>query len=351
MLDPALAQLVVSVAGGRIARAERAGTGASRTTWLVDVEREGEVALLVLRCDSGDGPLSGTELSLEREAAVYGALAKTTVRIPRLLAVAADGRALLLERVSGSDAFAAIPDPVRKQAIADDYFAALAGLHTQDPAELWLPGFARPRDPRDHARGDLALWQRIAASRLREGDPLLDAAFAWLAANAPATAARTSLCHGDAGPGNFLFEGARVTALLDWEFAHLSDPHDDLAWVAVRAQLLGGFGDLARGYRGWSAATGTPVDPARLEYYRALVLLRMAVSCRIALSHAGARASDSSVYALLLPYLRALLPEALARAGCALPELARLAADARAAIEAHPLLRAHARPLDPLPVA
>jgi hypothetical protein len=119
--------------------------------------------------------------------------------------------------------------------------------------------------------------------------------------------------------------------------------------VAVRAQLLGGFGDLARGYRLWSAATGTAVDPVRLEYYRALVLVRMAVSCRIALSHAEARSRDPGVYALLLPYLSALLPEALARAGCPRSGLERFAADTRAAIDAHPVLRAHARPLDPLP--
>jgi aminoglycoside phosphotransferase (APT) family kinase protein len=348
VLDPVLTQLVESSAGCRIARVERAGTGASRVTWLIDAERDGETLQLVLRCDASDGPLSGTELTLEREALVYGALAKTRVRIPRLLAVAADGAALLLERAPGTDAFAAVADPALKQAIADDYFAALAELHAIDTAELWLPGFARPRDPGDHARADLGLWRRIAASRLAAGDPLLDTAFTWLEANAPA-ASHTSLCHGDAGPGNFLFEGSRVTALLDWEFAHLGDPHDDLAWVAVRAQLLGGFGDLRRGYRGWSAATGQTIDPARIEYYRALVLVRMAVSCRIALSHAGERSRDTSVYALLLPYLRALLPEALARSGCARAELAGFAAEGRAELDAHPLLRAHARPLDPLP--
>jgi aminoglycoside phosphotransferase (APT) family kinase protein len=351
VLDPALAQLVESASGARIVRAERAGTGASRVTWLIDAERGGQPIPLVLRCDASDGPLSGTELTLEREATVYGALMKTRVRIPRLLAVAAGGAALLLERAPGSDAFAAVSDPARKQAIADDYFAALAELHALDPAELWLPDFERPREPRDHARADLGLWRRIAAARLAGSDPLLDTAFGWLDANAPATASRTSLCHGDAGPGNFLFEGSRVTALLDWEFAHVGDPHDDLAWVAVRAQLLGGFGDLARGVRAWSAATGVPFDPARVEYYRALVLVRMAVSCRIALSHAGARSRDASVYALLLPYLRALLPEALARAGCARAELERFAAEGRAAIDAQPLLRVHARPLDPLPAA
>lgn len=349
VLDPELVQFVESASGGRVTRAERSQSGASRATWLVDVARDGATLDLVLRCDTGDGPMSGTELSLAREAAVYGALSKTPVRIPHLVAADPGGRALLVERARGSDAFAAVTDPQQRQALVRDAFAALATLHRIDPATLELPGFAHPLDGRDQARSDLRLWRRIAASHLHEPDALLDLAFAWLDASAPRGAPRPSLCHGDAGPGNFLFEGSRVTALLDWEFAHLGDPQDDLAWVAVRAQLLGGFGDLGDGYRHWSESSSFPVDPARIEYYRALVLTRMAVSCRIALSHAGARSMDTGVYALLLPYLRALLPEALARAGCGENALEDLAAQGRASVEAHPVLRQHARPLDPLP--
>jgi aminoglycoside phosphotransferase (APT) family kinase protein len=293
--------------------------------------------------------MSGTALDLPREAAVYAALAATDVRIPRLVAARDSGDALLVERAPGKEAFASVTDETTKQAIVTDYFEALAELHGVDTEKLALPGFARPADARDHARSDLGLWRGIAASRLSESDTLLDFTGGWLDANAPEGAARTSLCHGDAGPGNFLFDADRVTALLDWEFAHLGDPLDDLAWVAVRAQLLGGFGDLAAGYRAWSAATGLGADASRIEYYRALVLLRMAISCAVALSHAGARAMDTTVYEMLLPYLRALLPEALARAGCRAPELEGFADAGRAAVDANPVLRAHARPLDALP--
>jgi aminoglycoside phosphotransferase (APT) family kinase protein len=351
VLDAALTRFVESASGARLVRAERKVGGASRATWLVDVEGAGGPRALVLRHDSGDGPLSGTELSLEREAAVYSALVDTGVRLPRLVAAAPGGRALLLERAPGSDSFAAVQDPGLRQALVRDYFAALAALHRVDPGKLALPGFARPADGPDHARADLRLWGRIAVARLPEPDPLQDLAFAWLDAKAPAAAERTALCHGDAGPGNFLFEERRVTALLDWEFAHLGDPLDDLAWVAVRAQLLGGFGDLADGNRVWAEATGCALDRGRIEYYRALVLLRMAVSCRVALGHAGARSMDTTVYELLLPYLRWLLPEALRRVGCAAPELEGLAVEGREAVLASPVLRAHARPLMPLPVS
>ena len=40
------------------------------------------------------------------------------------------------------------------------------------------------------------------------------------------------LVHGDFGPNNILIdpESFEITALLDWEFAHLGDPIEDLAW-------------------------------------------------------------------------------------------------------------------------
>jgi aminoglycoside phosphotransferase len=41
------------------------------------------------------------------------------------------------------------------------------------------------------------------------------------------------LVHGDFGPQNMLFDAdvLSVTAILDWEWAHLGDPIEDLAWA------------------------------------------------------------------------------------------------------------------------
>jgi aminoglycoside phosphotransferase (APT) family kinase protein len=348
-LEREIAAFVSRQTGGRVARIARAATGASRGTWLVDVVvADGSERALVVRRDTGDGPLSGTELDLAREARVYRALRDTPVRIPRLVAASADGTMLLVERAPGSDAFAAIAERGAREAVARDYMRALAELHAVDVAALDLPGFPIPREVRDHARLDLALWRRIFERHARGEDRLVARAFATLDALAPPGAERTALCHGDAGPGNFLYEGERVTALLDWEFAHAGDPLDDLAWVAVRAHLLGGFGDLAGGFRVWAAASGLDVVPARIEYYRALVLVRMAVSCLAALGRAGERAMDTSVYALLLPYLRWLIPQALARSGARDPVLDGFEKAARQKLELSPVLAAHARPLAPI---
>jgi aminoglycoside phosphotransferase (APT) family kinase protein len=306
-LDERLRSFVEGATRARVETSTRVGSGASRVTWLFSCSDGGE---RVLRVDSGDGPLAGTELTLAREAAVYAALGGGAVPIPQLLAVAPAGDALLVERAPGVDSLASL-DAAGRARVMDAYVDALATLHGLDAARLPLPGFARP-DAADPARAELELWRGVLELRVKRPAPLARFAFAWLERHAPRSADRIALCHGDVGPGNFLHDGGRVTALLDWEFAHLGDPLDDLAWLAFRGHHLNdGIGELAAQLRRWSQATGLPVAAERIGWYRALVMLRMLVSCLAALD-SGAATLDRSIYFSLAALLGALLPRALA---------------------------------------
>jgi hypothetical protein len=193
----------------------------------------------------------------------------------------------------------------------DEYVDALAVLHGIDAGRLALPGFARPA-PGDPARPELALWRGVLEARVARPAPLARFAFAWLGRNAPRHADRIALCHGDVGPGNFLRVEGRVSALLDWEFAHLGDPLDDLGWLSFRGHHLSdGIGDLDAQLARWSERTGLPAERRRIAWYRALVMLRMLVSCQAALD-SGAASLDRTVYFSLAALLAVLLPRALA---------------------------------------
>jgi len=303
---------IATLSGGKVIRCERAASGASRGTWLIDVERADGVAALVLRRDTGDGPLSGTPLTLEREARVYRALADSGVAIPRLVGVSPAGDALLVERASGRDDFAALSDSGEQQAVAESFLRALARLHCVDTRSAHFDDFARPRDVAEHALLELDLWQGILAARVRRPVPLLYFAFDWLRRHPPADVQRTVLCHGDAGPGNFLFERGQVTAILDWEFAHLGDPMDDLAWLGVRAHLLG-FPPLAPLLELYQRESGLSVESRSIRFYQAFVLLRMAVSCLAALDNRPSSGQmEASTYLNLLPVLQHWLVVVLA---------------------------------------
>ena len=308
---------IAEVTNGTVTRFERSASGRSRATWFVEVERGGERVDLVLRRDTGDGPLSGTEIDLRRESEIYRALEGTDVLIPRLVAVAPDGGAVLVERSRGEENVTTLSGDDRA-ALAESFIAALSTLHDVDPSTLPLP----PHDGRDPARADVELWRRIFEQHVTRPAPWVRYAFDWLHRHAPLPAERAVLCHGDVGPGNFLFEGTQVTAILDWEFAHVGDPMDDLAWLTIRGGLLQPFGDLTAMLRSYTEHTGIKVDADRVRYYQLLVLVRMAVSCLVALER-RAGGMDASTYFMLLPLLEALAAPLLAeRDGVALDDVA-----------------------------
>jgi len=324
------------------------GSGASREIWRVETEG----GPLVVRVDTGTGPVAGTPLDLAREAVVYAALQGQGLPVPRLHAVEPRGRALLMDLVAGQDGLAAVADPEQRGAVGRDYLAWLGKLHSLDVGRLDLPGWARPVTGPEHALLDLELWSGICADRAAGWTaPSTPFALEWLRTQAPAAASRTSLCHGDAGPGNFLFDGRSVTALLDWEFAHVGDPHDDLAWVAVRNHLLGRPLDVADAYGAWRDVTDLAVDPARLEYYRVFVLVRMAISCDATIAWKDGVEDDSiRTQVLLRPWLGLAVATALGLAGCRDPELGSVHAAAESALAAspHASLLALIPPLEPL---
>jgi aminoglycoside phosphotransferase (APT) family kinase protein len=285
-LDGELARWVESVAGGSIARATRTFGGGSRITWLVDVDRRGVQVPLVLRVETGAGSFSGSELSLHREAVVYRALQATPARVPRLLGEEPQGRALLMERAEGTSELHRLPE-AEVDAVLDDFVSTLAALHAVDVDDLDLPGFARPCSPEDHALLDLDLWEGLGR---RSGLPAPEITFAlaWLRNHAPHVVQRTCLVQGDTGPGNFVAHGGRVSAVIDWEFAHIGDPMDDLAWLSYRmAARHTGIERLPALLTRYSAASGLRIDHAAIDYYGVFVQLRCAITTALALAQGG----------------------------------------------------------------
>jgi len=330
---------------GRVTAATRIGSGASRQIWRLTLHGRS----VVLRVDSGTGPVAGTPLNLAREAVVYRALEGAGLPLPVLYGVAPDGMALLMQDAEGDAALAAISDPGERAAVGREYLGWLGRLHLLDADALDLPGIRRPGS--DHRRDDLGLWASIFAERAGAWATIsVPFALEWLEAVAPGASA-TALCHGDAGPGNFLFQDGAVTALLDWEFAHIGDPQDDLAWVAVRNHLLGRPMDLGDVLAAWQATTHLAIDASHLEYYRVLVLVRMAISCDASLAWKDGIEDDTiRTQALLRPWLGVAIPKALALAGCDEPDLGPLTAEAERLLAAspHATLLSLIPPLEPM---
>ena len=116
--------------------------------------------------------------------------------------------------------------------------------------------------------------------------PVFDLAFQFLAQNAPQTKTRVFL-HGDFRNGNMIVDETGIVAALDWEMAHIGDPHEDLAWLCVNSwrygaidKPVGGFGHREDLYEAYETAGGNPVDPEVVRYWEVFGVLKWGVICQ-----------------------------------------------------------------------
>ncbi|MES2481287.1 MAG: phosphotransferase family protein, partial [Pseudomonadota bacterium] len=258
----------------KVTNARRLVGGNRRRAWSVDLDTpSGQTLKIFLRFASQEQDACDP-YDLRREAAIYQALAGSGVPIARVYALHPTLQAVALERVEGESSYRAIAGEDRKTRVAQDFMRALDALHRVDARSLTLP-VVRHASIAEHVREELVIWRGMYEFTGR-ADPLIEFAFAWLAANVPQVPGAPVVVHGDAGPGNFMFAGDRVSALVDWELWHLGDPIEDLAWLSMRCTLEP-FPAFAQRVREYEELSGAPVDRARLLYHRILVCLRVVI--------------------------------------------------------------------------
>ena len=92
-------------------------------------------------------------------------------------------------------------------------------------------------------------------------------AFAWLHDHPPIVD-RVSIVHGDLRFGNLLYDGGRISALLDWEMVHLGDPIEDLAWAYRSLWSLEKFLPVDEFLARYCELTGDSVTADHFLYWR-----------------------------------------------------------------------------------
>ena len=265
-----LAAWAQEVTGEPVQGIERRPGGGRHGAWEVKGKRGGR---WFLRADSAQ-PDANEHYTLRRESDIYAAVASVGLPTPKILGVHPVHEAVLMEFVPGEARFSPLA-PEAQAAVVADFAPMLARLHAADPAQLDLPSLAPVMSITDHVVQELDIWE----SRLEvvpAPNPFPRACFAWLRQNLPAVEGSPSLVQGDTGPGNFLHDGRRVTALLDFELAHLGDPMEDLAWVGTRnaQDPVPDFGVFLAQY---AEAGGVAFDAERFRYHSLFAELRIAV--------------------------------------------------------------------------
>jgi aminoglycoside phosphotransferase (APT) family kinase protein len=288
-LPDGLEEWIAESTGASTVTANRIPAGASREGWFIDLEgTDGPADPLYLRLDRRGTPPESAFHSLWVEAEIFQALHGTGVTVPRIIAVHPTQEAFLSERMPGQTWFYRIRDPEEQLAVARDFIGNLAAQHRLDPSDLEIPSLGPVRPVRELVADELARMRSRATRADGTIEPFVELCIDWLVRNIPDYDGPVVLVQGDTGPGNFLYEGGRVTAVLDWELAHWGDPMDDIAWLSLRTvqDTFTHFPDRLREYEQLS---GHRIDTARVWYYRLLAETRLAASAR-----GSARAGDDA---------------------------------------------------------
>jgi aminoglycoside phosphotransferase (APT) family kinase protein len=266
LVDHAVVAWIERTAGGQVAEVVQVA-GGGRSGFAVDVRTDGEDRLLFLQRGGRGGV--GSFMGFAREAEVYRALEPLGIPIPHVWGVDEDLDVFLVDRGRGHVWFRPPSDPDVAGAVAQDFMRHLARWHSVPARELNLPSFGPIRSVREHQEEQLAgihaLFER--EDRVQPIDPLARAQLDHLLSHVPDVDIEPVLVQGDTGPGNFMYEDRHVSAIVDWELAHVGDPMDDIAWLSWRATQQG-WPDFSARLREYEAASGITVDPARVRYFR-----------------------------------------------------------------------------------
>ena len=288
----ALAQYLAEATGAErveIGRIALLPGGAIQENWAIDAEFDGGrlsgTQRLVLRCDSATGVPSS--LGRIDEFHVLKAVFAAGVTVPEPLFACDDPAVIgkpffVMRRVGGSAVGRPITlDPALESvrpAIAERLGLELARLQTIRPPHddlAFLP-------PYDGPRAAIAEF-RAYLDRHPNSRPVLEWALRWAKMHLPAPLPPV-LCHRDFRTGNYMLEGTRLTAILDWEFAGWGDPDEDIGWLCCKGWRFGrldrdagGIADRAPFYRGYEAESGRRLDPERIKFWEVYANIRWAI--------------------------------------------------------------------------
>jgi aminoglycoside phosphotransferase (APT) family kinase protein len=166
---------------------------------------------------------------------------------------------------------------LNRRALAQELALAAAHIHAMRPPLGELP-FLKTFLARDVINAC-----REYLDTLGEPHPVLEWGLRWCERRAP-THEETTFVHRDFRTGNYLVHDGKLTGLLDWEFAALGNPLEDIGWICAKCwcfrhehHIVGGVADLEDFIPAYEAASGRKVPPEALRYWQVMAHIRWSI--------------------------------------------------------------------------
>lgn len=147
----------------------------------------------------------------------------------------------------------------------------------------------------DSTLGAVEYWREAGRKGNAPASPLLERAYAWMVANVPQEDGRRVFNHGDFGFHNIMFDGDRISALLDWENGRIGDAGEELALFIMASASLASREQIVAWY---DEAGGEPISEYRLRYWDVYHTYKVIISALVSLQRVQEDASGSLNLAL-----------------------------------------------------
>ena len=239
---------------------------------------------LILRREPAAG-LVDAERDLEYK--VYRALAGSGLPLPTAHWLEMEGTWLerpffIMDMAPGKPGHFYMPgDPYEGHGdrVARQFWHHLGTLAALDHRALGLQSLRNGEASGGFWSHELDYWQGKLDENELVAEPVVRGALRHLRRNPPPEAAKAAVVHGDYRPGNFLFtpDDGQISAILDWEMAHIGDPLEDIAWAIDPMWPMTRHLPLEQGLAIWSEASGLSVDPEALDWWRLFTALKASV--------------------------------------------------------------------------
>jgi aminoglycoside phosphotransferase (APT) family kinase protein len=237
--------------GGSVVRIERQARW--RPIWIVDLERDGVCAELMVRGARTDTALA---FPLEHEMRFQDLLHRHQIPVPQVHGWIDEQTAYVMERMPGRPDFAD-STPSERDTVVDEYIQVLARLHQLDMGPFIDAGIERADSQGESGWVGMSRFEALYRAQKQEPDPFLEFALGWVHRHPPRSRGRETPIVWDSG--QFHHHAGHLVSLMDLELGHLGDPMMDLAGWRMRDSILG-FGDFDCIYDRYADLTGEAVD-------------------------------------------------------------------------------------------
>ncbi len=262
--------------------------GASRDSWMVDIVLDGEPQRLVMRRDFPTS-MNDNALTREQEFRLMQRAYESGVSVARMRWLCTDLDVLglpffimdFVEGISIGRKVVQVPELAHARDVLPEQMAAqLAKIHTMQIDDLEF--LQRPRtDPITHVIAETY----TLLDNLGLHIPAFEFALRWAQRTAP-DCTRVTFTHGDFRVGNLLVDPNGLTAVIDWEFAHVGDPREELGYVCMRDWRfgndhlrMGGLSDRERFIRAYEAHSGVEIDRRAVDWWEVMGNIRWGIIC------------------------------------------------------------------------